>query len=590
MHLKRSLCLFLAIAWFTVPSVNVHGEGSSGLVRTYPEIPLPERVHKLAWSGSEPLNRQVVRQTLSGLVAYAARQGETRELIWLHTERATPYHVWLERFEARHPQVEMVDAPDELWDLVAHFQRANVVKGYVLYEPDQGRAYGREAPKDASLNVATALCALLGGIAIDPALQAEAEARGLEQLADVRGRNEDWLFENYADQFPTNLLVLQDPRTAVMRDAAVAFGAPIVFNTPGGAFETALKRLEPGSPVFGWGMSHEDTFTGPIGEYAATLIPANWCLNVPLLSAGEMELPDFAFETPEPPRPEPGKRYVAFFLSDGDNLQWAANGFHNADYWASPSRGAIPLGWGAPLMDLAQLYPDTLDYLAETATANDDVLLYGIGGYHYPDTFGAKAGGLEDMAAHASRVDGYLKATGIGSAGVIFKDWNGAGAQNAYRVYAEQMPHLDAIFAVQYAPYAAGQGEMMWYERDEADPLLVISPKYQIWQNHGDSAFGGSPNKVADALNAWAKRPVAGPEDQYAWVIVHAWSKFQPQPLGTPYEAEEVDRSNPDAEQGYLPILWTAEKLSSDIEVVTPSQLVRLIRKQKLSTGTPDAR
>ena len=85
-----------------------------------------------------------------------------------------------------------------------------------------------------------------------------------------------------------------------------------------------------------------------------------------MLSSGATGL-DYPFKPFAPPADASAApaaadtRYVAFVMSDGDNVQWLMLNFCKGQdakqYWACPDRGRMPFGWTLPAMDLLQLCP-----------------------------------------------------------------------------------------------------------------------------------------------------------------------------------------------------------------------------------------
>lgn len=72
--------------------------------------------------------------------------------------------------------------------------------------------------------------------------------------------------------------------------------------------------------------------------------------------------------------------YVAFIMSDGDNVSWLMGNFiEDAEraWWSNPHRGKFPIGWSFCYTDLAQVCPYALQHLYETATPKDDLVLMG---------------------------------------------------------------------------------------------------------------------------------------------------------------------------------------------------------------------
>lgn len=94
-------------------------------------------------------------------------------------------------------------------------------------------------------------------------------------------------------------------------------------------------------------------------------------------------------QKPRPPAPalDPKKVYLAFTMSDGDNLCTWRGYFRR--YFDDPVRGTFPIGWGMgpALLDLA---PDWARWYYEKATPNDEFICDVSGvAYMYPSSWGA---------------------------------------------------------------------------------------------------------------------------------------------------------------------------------------------------------
>jgi hypothetical protein len=555
--------------------------------RYWPAFPRPDRIVASVSHNSLNSADGVLLHTVAGLVAYDTRARNSGELVWIGLTGATSYDEWLERCLAR---LDVPREPGELgvWDLVDRYRDRGIIRGYILYAQERGeRPLYALAAADESVNVATALCPLLYAVALDESLEAQAREHGLERVLDVRGKDERWLWDTYGSRFTTSLLARQDPKSFVVRSEIAAYRAMVVSDT-GPLYEDALARLHPGSPILGWGLGLEDAQTRPSSQYACIQTATNWCVNLPVLSAGETGL-DYRFQPFVPPadaQADPGAadtRYVTFVLSDGDNVQWLMLNFCKGEearqYWACPERGRLPFGWTIPAMDLLQVCPYTLDYLRDTASPRDDVVLLS-GGYYYPDEFGQRRTETDLLARHARRLGAYMGACGITSLLVNLQDWDGETAQRAYETYAREIPALKGIFAIQYAPYTAGAGAIRWVDLPGQRRLPVISARNAIWAGRGDDPREGTPSRVAAMLNAWAAQPVERDEDRFAWVIVHCWSWFRP---GQTPAAEEVDQAAPgsgDVARGYRPALWCSAGLAPNIRVVTPTALLNRLTRQ----------
>jgi len=578
---KEAFLLTLALV---LTCLGASGQNVSELTAHYwPSFPLPDRVVLGESHNGVSEAVRVVLNTVSGLAAYDARSKGSGEMVWIGLTNSPSYDTWLEAYLKR-TGVACDKRVLTSWELVDRYREQGLAQGYILYrrEPGERALYAGDS-SDTSANVATSLCALLGGVAVEESIEADAKAHGLSMLLDVRGRDEAWLFNHYGNRLSVSVLGRQDPKSGVNRDAIVAMRAPVIGES-GTLYERMLERLRPGSPLLGWGIGLEDAQTGPASEYASFQTATNWCANLPLLSSGETGLnygfKPFAAPPDRNTMPEDGIRYVSFILSDGDNVQWLMLNFCKGEeaqqYWASPARGTIPFGWTMCAMDLLQLCPYTLDYLRDTATPKDDFLLLG-GGYYYPDWFGRKRSGADWLAMQARRTAKDMDACGVNLLMVNVQKWDSPEAARAYETYAREMPNLRGLFVIQYAPYTGGGGTIRW-----VNGLPVITARNAIWGGRGEYPREGTPNRVARLLNEWAAQPVRCEEDRFAWVIVHAWSWFREAEFDAPLQTEETDPKDAqprDASRGYSPAVWAARHLSPAIRVVTPYALIEVLRK-----------
>jgi hypothetical protein len=301
------------------------------------------------------------------------------------------------------------------------------------------------------------------------------------------------------------------------------------------------------------------------------VVAADWASDLPVLSSGNTGL-SYPLNTAPPSSPvihDNGEtHYVAFMNTDGDNLEWAINGYiSGASMWSDPNRGSIPFGWTLPLQNLMNVNPYEVSYLRTTATANDNLVQFG-NGYFYLDQFGAKAGGAALLDTILKQQRPYMAAMGIDTMIGFTVDWESAAAQEAYRQIANDLPNLKALYVIQYDPYAAGQGKVLLIPRSSGAPLPVISALTSIWAG-GNNAYQGDPAYVATQLNNWAASSTMGTKDsgQFAWVPVHEEDTFtEPGPNGTTVSVSQYDAA-----------AYTAAELNSNIEVVTPSQLTSLM-------------
>ncbi len=546
-----SLPLFLTVV--------VGFAGDSDETAIWPEFPLPESV--VSQPRPESIEERIVQQTLAGVVARAAREGEgDGSYLWIepmasHADYGLNFATWRER-----TGVPVTRAEGDVWSLVEHYRELGVVYGYVLYREDRSGTPAHESipPEDQSLNVATSLGGPLRAIAVDESIEDKARSAGLDRLLDVRERGYDWLLENYGDRLNRRILGLLDSRMEYARDIAVASDALVVLNAPGGGFEEGLDFVERGSMLFGWGLTPEDLFVEPASAAGMQIVAANWSFNIPILSSGRSEaLVSRPEQDRETPRFDPEKRYVAFILSDGDNLTWLMGDYQSRpEYFGHPDRGNIPFGWTLPLRYVELTNPDIWTNLVRSAGPNDDLINFGVGGYTYADH---KAPDL--LRRQAELLAPVLPRQGhLSTMQFSHNQWDSPRSIEGYEAILAGAPELRGIWAIQYAPYAAGQGAVLWVDGPRGE-TPVLSARASIWKGMADE-YAGSYEHVAGLLNAWAGRPAEKTEDHFSWVIIHAWSDFG------------------DGKMGFGAAQACAALLDGNIEVVLPSVLLDMLHEE----------
>jgi hypothetical protein len=554
-------------------------------VRYWPTFPKPERIVITETENHSNFPRCLLLRTLAGVVANHTRTEGKGDLIWITEPDAPSYDEWLQRCQ-HYLQSPVVSDTPSLGSLLTKYCQEGIIKGYILCKADTStRALHEGTPNNSSANVATALCPILQGVAVEEIMESFVKGLHLPLLADVRDKDETWLWQQYRPQFSRDLLARQDPKTHVVRDGIAAMKG-IMVSGSGPLYKEVLNWLNPGSPILGWGIGMEDEQTGPSSEYAILQTATDWCSNLPVLASGDTGLA-YPFEGLPTPRFVPQeetmpKRYVSFIMSDGDNVQWLmqnfCKGIEASQYYGCSQRGRIPLGWSIPPADLLQLCPYTLDYLRENAALNDDFVMQS-GCYYYPDWFGRLRSETDLLAKHASRLSQYMQKTHVNMLMLNLQDWDGDSARAAYETYCKTMPSLEGIFTVQYYPYTAGKGEILWARNGDRE-IPVVSCRHAIWAGRGSNKQEGTPSEVASWLKSWASQPIKSEADQFAWVVVHCWSWFKE---GDSAAAEEVPQegqpTSSEISRGYLPACWCAERLGSSVTVVPPSQLLSLMRE-----------
>ena len=546
-------------------------------------------------------------QSLAGLAARTVANGTDDAMVWVDMVGNHSMQWWLADV-LKHTGAERIDAPDPE-ALIRQFIDAGHVDGYITYAADQSdrRAYTdveEEMPGyTASVNVATSIAPFYNALIIDKRAEAFLQDLGLERLMDVSDQDERWAFESYRDRFSDRLVHIIDPKVPHMRDYAMATESVVVYGVTD-LTDEVYHWLPPNRPVVGWNDRDEYVQTSQMSRAATFSTATNWLINVPILSAvradedipadqlrldRDQPLDPLALDWPE------GTHYTAYVMSDGDNVQWLVGNFAaHQYYWQSPVRGDFPFGWTIPTWSLYQIAPSVLHHVARTMTPVENVFSHGAG-YYYPDEYARDVPNrAEVLDARAHQVGEAFKRTGMRVLNLILYDWDCDEAIEAYEAYAHHLPGLTGILAVQYAPYNAGLGDIIWVENADGAPIPVVSARYAIWAGLSHLDKKGPPALVAQYINEQPSEPHALGMGNFDWTVVHAWSRFVPADTSDDMLAEEkVDLDDPAAVRasrvGLEPVAWSVNRLDDHVKVIRPDELMWRIRLAQRPRETLDS-
>ena len=521
-------------------------------------------------------------ESISGLAARSVNEGQGDELVWITTGNKALEH-WRTVLATRHPEWED-RGQFEPWALVDRYRQRGVIQGYILYRQDASKRQDFEWSRDMdqSINVATSLAGLLGGILVEERLEEQAIARGLTRLADARRETLTSIWEKYRDQFSRRLLCCQDPLKPNSRDLAIAHRAFTLYGDDP-TLRRALEWMEPSSPILGWNGGDELKTTRLTSTYGHFQTATDWCMNLNLLmaDAATAKASRIVHMDPKEIDWKDQRSAVSFVITDGDNVQWYECDFFltNADFWNSPSRGSIRFGWSNCFSHLTQLAPLIVDYALETRTPVDEFIEWG-GGYYYPDVFAAsRPNRWELLAQHAARTWKLMQRNDTRIIGFNMVSVDSQDARRAYEVFAKETDGLWAILAFQYAPYEGGDGKTFWVKDRRGIEIPVITARYSLWEHASRRPRAGTPAKVAREIGELVSH---SDQPRYDWVISHAWSFFR-STHGADERAEEMPQADARKQggvRGLTPSTWCAQRLPEQVRVVGPEELVWRIRMQ----------
>lgn len=481
----------------------------------YPVSKRPDTLYRITQS-YVTANQWITVGTLQGLLA------KTKPRIFRVTNSANQN--WLDDLRDNYGVKVLLDYDQSFMSLIARFK--SEIPGYVICNSN-----------DNSLNVAISLCGVENAIAVTSENVSLLDYYKIPKLADVRGKDEYWFFDNYKDKINKRNLVFNDySKMNNLSDMAVFGGMMTFWNT---SFTDNTTKIfssfkdNGGAVLYGWGFD-EYQLVKQVSPYNLMVNCSDYANNLSTLCNFYTEV-----KQKEPvidSNPPQSAHTVCFLMSDGDNVQWILNSMAADPKWyGSSNRGKTNIGWTiAPAV--TELAPTTIKYLYDHAvvgaSGNDNFVASPSGlGYVFPDALG-------NEAKFASMTNDYMKRADLRIVNIIGND----DSDQYMKPFMDQS-QIDGILFYYYSNYAQGAGKIKF-----VDDKPVVHGKYNLW-----SGTYETPASLAAKLNAASKNIYSS--SSYTLVPVHVWTN-------------SVDD-----------IVTCSKLLDSTVRVVTPTEFIALIKK-----------
>ena len=165
--------------------------------------------------------------------------------------------------------------------------------------------------------------------------------------------------------------------------------------------------------------------------------------------------------------------------------------------------------------------PDGCQYYFSNQKANTSFVQTFGGGYNYADIYGDWKNRKRCLAGIAKSMAGHMKQYNSKVLALMVIESTSTEAKEAFRTYIEANDELIGIISVQFAPYAGGRGEIMWFTNSKGYDIPVVTVKYSIWDfGEENRELQGTPNYIAEKVNNNSD------SDPFNLIAVHAWSGF----------------------------------------------------------------
>lgn len=324
--------------------------------------------------------------------------------------------------------------PTDKWSLITKYR--SEIAGLIVYDPAQIH----------TVNLATMLAKDKRALVVSPLLlpRLTAAPYNIPVVLDLRGQFTSklqvyqTLYNTYWPNLDHRLLIGLNPdvHKAALREYAAALGAPVIWLDPAIPAESTLLNsflasMPAGANFMGW-WPEEAPGVERSSTYGIPTIASDWCTNLTMHSG----TPRTINQKPMPPKPPlQNKLYVAFILSDGDNLQYIEHLMRKL--WNNPDRGAVPIGWTlSPAM--VDAMPGALNYLWQSATNNDNLISGPSGyGYTYPNSWPDQ----QKLSQFVAKTETYNQKAGFR----VVTIWNtitGGISQTTGQTFAQKAPSL----------------------------------------------------------------------------------------------------------------------------------------------------
>ena len=416
--------------------------------------------------------------------------------------------------------------------------------GYVLFEQEIVDAVDQDGNKlqkgKQEVNAACTVSAATGYLAIDVTSKELAESLGYEMAVDVRGWKEKDAYNNYKDKLSSDIIMLTNNGQAENRDLGIALGTYFMYESNvDNSFMNAIThpttgKYKQGTLTVGWSATGEVSQVNRHALYGFNFTCTNYSWNLSQLARQG----DSCFQQKVNNKKitaDPTKKYVTFIMTDGDNITWHQGDFIWSESWYGFSgRGSFPMGWTmAPVM--ADIAPSVIKHEYELATENDEFVCGVSGaGYVYPSEY-VKAMQSDALTKLVDATGEYMRRADLDYVEILDNAPFNTTVMNAYAANE----NIDGGFILANYNYYKQGGDIRWYN---GKPFVGI----------GEAMWLDTPGRVAHRLNSLPVDITSA--NGYTVVKVHCWSTAM----------KDVQHA--------------INLLDSNIEVVTPGQMMQLIK------------
>lgn len=404
----------------------------------------------------------------------------------------------------------------------------SLIKGYVRYEGT------------SSKNQAVSYAGILDSIIVDSETLSLATGNGLPQKADVRSISQETAYSTYQSSYNKNAVFCVDPalsdRKHSMLDLSISKKSYSCYMPSN--FSTILANQNDNTLVLGFGP--ERTLFGQSSLNNLMVIVGSYLMSHSAFEKWTVDpAPQRGHTHPSKPT-ESDVHYVAFVLSDGDNLPFVLGTWlASTSFYSSPHRGTFSMNWDMT-PEIANLNCVAMNHIYWTGsrgTNKDFFVTAGGKGICFPSQYPDKDGYVLATVAAMKKADHNVIS--------ILDESFSSTVMNKLAAKREVL----GIMYKTYDDYYKGRdGQITWHNGKPC-----VSVKYSLWDGCHSKEY------IASQLNVRPRAPKTN-QDSYTIVNVHPWSR----------NMDDVK--------------WIVNNLNSKVRVVTLEELMIHLRN---NFGTP---
>lgn len=437
-----------------------------------------------------------------------------------------------------------------LWDLIE--ARKEEFSGALCFDLDC---------EDVSINMAATISAVYDLLGVPRSIVDKVNAIGiptLYDLADVKGsraQRQRIVFDGVKHKLSRTALVHQvvkeDNFHLMLRDFSICNGWACIYTDQSDedrAFRNeVLSFLDKNIPVYGW-TDDEISFVNDVSTYGDYVIPMDWSSNHSYLGKRSCTIKQNVKRS----NVADGKHYLAFVVSDGDNIQWLEREFATTSTFGQRQRSTqdYKMSWTfSP--SLAKLCPTVAKKIFNTNKS--DYFISGVSGIGYSNMLAYPIEHLGEFTRQTAEAMANSDLQVVCLLDDIRNTEDAASTENRLSYYARFNNVKGGIWQLDPSFYEGGRGRVF---TSMGKPF--ISVRYSFWHKSLDAC-----NVTEEWIEEFAKLlndlPVSpNTDDGYTVINVHPWT----------ISMENLD--------------YLVSKLSPHIELVYADELIELYKKNVL--------